>query len=58
MPISANQTKLSYKVGSGTTFTEIPYLMEVPELGGAPEKIDCISGKLMEKRRQLTGAPG
>ena len=39
MAYSANNTKISYKVGSGT-FAEIPYLMEVPELGGAPEKID------------------
>ena len=40
MPYSANQTKLSCKTGSASIFTEIPYLMEVPELGGAPEKID------------------
>ena len=39
MAYSANQTKLSYKT-SGTSFTELLYLMEVPELGGAPEKID------------------
>ena len=40
MAYSANQTKISYKSGSATTFTELPYLMEIPELGGAPEKID------------------
>jgi len=39
MPYSANQTKFSYKE-SGNAFIEIPYLMEVPEFGGAPEKID------------------
>ncbi len=39
MAYSANQTKISYKVGTGT-FAPIPYLMEVPEFGGAPEKID------------------
>jgi len=39
MAYSANQTKLSYKT-TGTTFTEILYLMEVPEFGGTPEKID------------------
>ena len=33
---SANGTKLTY----GTTNTEIPFLMEVPEFGGTPEKID------------------
>ena len=40
MAYSANQTKISYKTGSVSTFTEIEYLMEIPELGGAPEKID------------------
>lgn len=40
MPYSANKTTLSYKTGDANTFTEIPMLMEIPELGGAPEKID------------------
>lgn len=40
MAYSANKTKLSYKTASGNIFTEIQYLMEVPELGGEPEKID------------------
>ena len=40
MAISVNQTKISYKGGSVTTFTEIKYLMEIPELGSTPEKID------------------
>jgi len=40
MPYSANETKLSYKVKSEGSFVEIPHLMEVPELGGTPEKID------------------
>ena len=40
MAYSANQTKLSYKSGSASSFTEISYLMEVPEFGGTPEKID------------------
>ncbi|MCL2718975.1 MAG: phage tail protein [Lachnospiraceae bacterium] len=39
MAHSANNTKISYKVGNAA-FIEIPFLMEVPELGGAPEKID------------------
>jgi len=38
MAFSANQTTLSH--GTGTSFTVIPHLMEVPELGGSPEKID------------------
>jgi len=40
MAYSANQTKISYKASSVSAFAEIPYLMEIPELGGAPEKID------------------
>jgi len=39
MPYTANQTKLSYKTGSNP-FSELEYLMEVPEFGGTPEKID------------------
>lgn len=39
MPYSANQTKLSYRTGENT-FVEIEHLMEIPELGGTPEKID------------------
>ena len=39
MAYSANQSKLYHRTG-GTTFVEIPHLMEVPELGSNPEKID------------------
>jgi len=39
MPYTANETKLSYRQGQGS-FAEIELLMEVPELGGTPEKID------------------
>ena len=39
MAYSANNTKLSYKIDGGS-FIEMQYLMEIPELGGAPEKID------------------
>ncbi len=38
--MSANNTKISYKSGAAETFTVLDYLMEVPEFGGAPEKID------------------
>lgn len=39
--MSANNTKFSYKASAeAPTFTELEYLMEVPEFGGAPEKID------------------
>ena len=38
--LSANNTKLSYKNGSVADFVELEYLMEVPEFGGTPEKID------------------
>lgn len=39
MAYSANQTKMLAKVGSAE-YVEVPYLMEVPEFGGTPEKID------------------
>lgn len=35
----SKDTTLSYKSG-GSSFTEIPLLMEVPELGGDPEKVE------------------
>ena len=40
--LSANSTKISYKTGSddSAVFKELEFLMEVPEFGGAPEKID------------------
>lgn len=37
---SANGTKLGYRTESTGAFTDIPMLMEVPEFGGTPEKID------------------
>lgn len=33
-------TALSYKSGSSSSFTELEHLMEVPELGGDPEKVE------------------
>jgi hypothetical protein len=38
--ISYNETTISYKEGSMTDFEEIDLLMEVPEIGGDPEKIE------------------
>lgn len=35
----SKDTKLLYKSGA-SSFKEIPYLMEVPELGGDPEKVE------------------
>ena len=37
---SANGTKIGYRTGTTGTFTDIPMLLEVPEFGGTPEKID------------------
>jgi len=39
MAYSANQSKISYSVDGGS-FVELEHLMEVPELGSTPEKID------------------
>ncbi|MBU5677910.1 phage tail protein [Alkaliphilus sp. MSJ-5] len=47
---SFNETKISYKEGSMTDFTEIELLMEVPELGGDPEKIDVTTLKDKHKK--------
>ena len=38
--MSANKTKMLYKAAGGDTFTQLDGMMEVPEFGGAPEKID------------------
>lgn len=36
----SKDTTLSYKADGGATFTVIEHLMEVPELGGDPEKVE------------------
>lgn len=39
--MTANNTKMFYKPAAAQSeFVELEYLMEVPEFGGAPEKID------------------
>ena len=38
--LSANNTKMYYQGETPETFIELEYLMEVPEFGGTPEKID------------------
>ena len=40
MAYSVNQTTLSYRTNTSGAFTLIPNLMEVPDFGGTPEKID------------------
>lgn len=37
---SFNETTLEYKVGEAGVYAELELLMEVPEIGGDPEKID------------------
>ena len=46
---SFNEAKLSYK-GSGSTYTEIELLMEIPEIGGDPEKIEVTTLKDKNKK--------
>ena len=41
----SKDTTLKYKTGAITEFTEIPDLMEVPELGGDPEKVEVTTLK-------------
>lgn len=38
--ILSKDIKLSSKAGSESQFVELPLLMEVPEMGGTPEKVD------------------
>jgi len=43
--ILSKDTKLLYKTNGMSDFTEIDLLMEVPELGGDPEKVDVTTLK-------------
>lgn len=43
--ILSKETTLSYKASGGSSFIEIPYLMEVPEIGGDPEKVEVTTLK-------------
>ena len=38
--ILSKDIKLSSKAGSASQYEELPLLMEVPEMGGTPEKVD------------------
>lgn len=48
--ISYNETTISYKEGIMTDFEEIDLLMEVPEIGGDPEKIEVTTLKDKHKK--------
>lgn len=41
--MAATGTKFGYKANGGSSYTDIPDLLEVPEIGGDPEKIDTTS---------------
>lgn len=43
----ANGTKLGYKKKSGSSFTDLPGLKEIPEMGIEPEKVEntCLTDK-------------
>ena len=43
--VSFNETTISYKEGAMADFVEIDLLMEVPEMGGDPEKIEVTTLK-------------
>lgn len=40
MAVISKDIKLSYKTGTGSTFTELTNLQEIPELGGEAEAIE------------------
>lgn len=46
----SKETTLSYKTGDGEQFKEFELLMEVPELGGTPEKVDVTTLKDTHKK--------
>ena len=43
----ANGAKLGYKKSGGSTFTDLPGLKEIPEMGIEPEKVEntCLTDK-------------
>lgn len=43
--VLTKDTTLSYQAAGGSTWTELDYLLEVPELGGEPEQIDVTTMK-------------
>lgn len=48
--ILSKDIKLSSKAGSASQYAELPLLMEVPEMGGTPEKVDVttLAGRLQK----------
>ena len=55
----ANAIKLSYKTsGSGSTYTDIPGLQEVPEIGVDPEKVEntCLSDTVKQYEKGIGDA--
>lgn len=46
----SKDTTLKYKTGAQTEFTEIDLLMEVPEIGGAPERVEVTTLKDKSKK--------
>jgi hypothetical protein len=48
--VSFNETVMSYKEGAMADFVEIDLMMEVPELGGDPEKIEVTT--LQDKNKK------
>ncbi len=55
----ANGIKLSYKSGTGSTYSELPGLKEVPEIGSDPEKVEntCLSDTVKQYEYGI-GDPG
>lgn len=55
----ANGIKLGFKKGSGSSFTELTGLKEVPEIGNEPEKVEntCLSDSVKQYEYGI-GDPG
>ena len=54
-----NKAKLGVKSGTGNTYTDLPGLKEIPDMGVAPEKVDntCLTDTIMHYELGI-GDPG
>lgn len=54
-----NKAKLGVKEGSGSTYTDLPGLKEIPEMGQDPEKVEntCLTDEMMHYEKGI-GDPG
>lgn len=54
MAILSKGIKLSYKTGSGTSYTDLTNLLEIPSLGGTMDKVD-VTDLSCDSKRYING---